>query len=202
MSNFYFEVNPTKKQILSEPKILGTNWKTISGILYLTKDELYDLSWAGYPDFGFIKISNENKDILKNFNCDLNTFSDIKLKYKEIVSNNRNEQELHPLTIDNRFSIQLTDKCKLHLTMKCNECLFRKNFRFNWKTSSGCIDFTSENFLFLYRKIQIHIQTLFDLEIDLHRKIDACTNVESLFDLNLNELKDYGISYDIKLSEK
>jgi hypothetical protein len=186
MKNLYFEINPKEKKILSAPKELDINWKNISGIIFLSKDELYDLSWAGYTGSGFLKIDKENIDVIKNFNFDFDVLNITKSKFKDIVSNNRYEKELQPLLINNKFSIRLTEKFKLHLLMKYNECILNEDLKFNWKTLGGHIEFTSGEFLKLYQKVQNYIQNLFDLEIDLHKKIDHCESILSVIELDLD----------------
>ena len=185
MIDLYFEINPKQNKIISSPKELQTNWKNISGITYLSKKELYDLSWAGYDNFGFVKICADNYDILKKLKYETSIFLVTKSKYKDIVSDNRRDQELNPLLVDNRFSVQLTDKFKLHLLMKYNECISDKDLEFNWKTISGPVEFTSEKFLIFYKKIQKYIQKLYDIEMELHKKIDAVENMKDLLKLDL-----------------
>jgi len=186
MNDLYFEINPKQNKILSPPKELDINWKNISGIIFLSKDELYDLSWAGYPETGFLQVSRENISRIKNLKYDDNILSITKSKYKNIVSYNRYEKELQTLLIDDEFSIQLTDKCKLHILMKYNECLSNKSLKFNWKTIGGSVEFTSEKFLKLYQKIQEYIQNLFDAEITLHKKIEECETIESVLETDLS----------------
>jgi hypothetical protein len=185
MIDLYFEINPKQNKIISSPKELQTNWKNISGITYLSKKELYDLSWAGYDNFGFVKICIDNYDTLKKLKYENSIFLVTKSKYKDIVSDNRRDQELRPLLVDNRFSVQLTDKFKLHLLMKYNECISDTNLKFNWKTISGPVEFTSEKFLIFHKKIQKYIQKLYDMEIELHKKIDSVENMKDLLKLDL-----------------
>jgi len=186
MDDLYFEINPKENKILTPPKELDVNWKNISGIIFLSKDELYDLSWAGYPNTGFLKLSKNNIEKIKKLKYDSNVLNITKSKYKNIALNNRIEKELQTLLIDNKFSIQLTEKFKLHMLMKYNECILDKDLTFNWKTIGGSIEFTSEKFLKLYQSVQKYIQNLFDLEISLNKKIEECKNLESLINLDLS----------------
>lgn len=185
MEDLYFEIDPNEGKILGQPINLDINWNNISGIIFLTKDELYDLSWTGHSNLGFIKICSENKDSIKKLKYDNNVLNSVKSKYKDIVSKYRLEKELNPILIDDSFSIQLTEKFKLNVLMKYNECLLDNNLIFNWKTLSGFVEFDSKKFLNLYKKIQIYIQNLFDLEYNLHKKIEECETIENLLDLNL-----------------
>lgn len=186
MNDLYFEINPKEKKILSPPQELDVNWKNISGILFLSKDELYDLSWAGYSDIGFVKIDKENIDLIKNLTYDDYIFNITKSKCNTIVSQNRYEKEIQTLLVDNEFSIQLSEKFKLNMLMKYNECISDSNLSFHWKTIGGFVEFDSERFLKLYKKIQQYTQSLFDLERDLYKKIEDCQDIKSLIELDLS----------------
>lgn len=186
MNDLYFEINPKEKKILSPPQELDINWKNISGILFLSKDELYDLSWAGYPEIGFVKIDKENIDLIKNLTYDDYIFNISKSKCNAAVSQNRYEKEIQTLLVDNEFSIQLSEKFKLNMLMKYNECIANSNLSFHWKTISGFVEFDSKKFLKLYKIIQQYTQSLFDLERDLYKKIEDCQDIKSLIELDLS----------------
>lgn len=186
MNDLYFKINPNESKILGPPTTLETNWNNISGIIFLSKDELYNLSWAGYPGIGFIKICNENKEIIKKLNYDSECLGLLKNHLKIIVSKNRYELETTPIEFDGSFYLQLTDRSKLSIIMKYNECLLDKNLNFKWKTLNGFKEFNSEEFLNLHNKIQKYIQNLFDLEYQICKKIQSCEDIISLLELDLN----------------
>jgi hypothetical protein len=185
MDDLYFEINPNESKILGPPINLDINWNNITGIVFLTKEELYDLSWAGYSNIGFVKICNDNKNTIKSLYYDSIILTSVKSKWKDKVSENRKKIELIPLEINNSFSIQLTERCKLSIMMKYNECLLNQNLKFNWKTLSGFFEFDSKMFLDLYSKIQNYIQNLFELEYKIHKEIEECESIASLIDLDL-----------------
>jgi|LakMenE18May11ns_1017448.scaffolds.fasta_scaffold9885095_2 hypothetical protein len=190
MDDLYFEINPNESKILGPPINLDINWNNISGIVFLNKEELYDLSWAGYSNIGFIKICSDNKNTIKSLYYDSNILNLVKSKWKSKVSENRKQIELIPLEINNSFSIQLTERCKSSIIMKYHECLGNENLKFNWKTLSGFFEFDSKMFLNLYAKIQNYIQNLFELEYKIHKKIEECENISNLMDLDLEILYD------------
>lgn len=194
MNDLYFKINPNESKILGSPTTLDTNWNNISGITFLSKDELYDLSWAGYNGIGFIKICSENKDTITNLNYNNDCFNLIKTHFKGIVSKNRYEIETSPIEVNESYYIQLTDRCKLSMIMKYNECLLDKNLIFRWKTLNGFKEFNSEEFLNLFNKIQKHTQNLFELEYEICKKIYNCENITSLLELDLN------ISFENKIT--
>ena len=184
MNDLYFEINPTLEKIISAPIELDINWNNISGIVFLTPDEIYDLSWAGHPNFGFIKISKDNIEVLKKFTFTSDILNLTKIKYKNIISQSCYENESLPILIDNSYSIQLNKNNKLDIIMKYNECILDENLNFNWKTASGFMKFNSKSFIELYKKIQIHKQKLIDFEYELHNKIENCNNIEDLLKLS------------------
>lgn len=186
MSDFYFEINPSENKIINFPVELDINWKNISGILFLSKEELYDLEWAGYPNIGFVKINKENKNIIKDLSYDPNILNATKLIYRNLVTKNCSEYEIFPILVNNSFSIQLTERNKLQILMKYNECLLNRDLKFNWKTLSGFVELDSEKFINLYSKVQIYIQKLLDIECDLYVKIEKCECMEELLDLDLS----------------
>lgn len=187
MNDLYFEINPTLEKIISSPIELDINWSNISGIIFLSSDELYDLSWAGHPNFGFVKVCTDNIELLKRFTFTSDILNYTKIKYKNIISEICQENESNPVIIDNLYSVQLTEKNKLDIIMKYNECLLNENLEFNWKTTSGFMKFNSKMFINLYKKIQIHKQKLIDLEYELHTKVENCNNIEDLLRLDIEK---------------
>jgi len=185
MSDLYFEINPTLERILSSPIDLDINWNNISGIIFLSSEELYDLSWAGHPNFGFIKICKDNINVLKRFTFTSEILNLTKLKYKSIISQICHDNQSNSITIDNLYSIHLNESNKLDIIMKYNECVLDENLEFNWKTVGGFIKFNSKTFIDFYKKIQIHKQKLIDLEYELHTKVENCNNIEDILKLNI-----------------
>ncbi len=186
MSDLYFEINPTKIEIIDGPKELEINWRNISGIYYLNPEELYDLSWAGYKDVGFIKISKENIDILSKYSIKPDLLTVIKSRFKQIVSTNKQNFEFQPLNINNEYSIQLTEKYKLLLMMKYLECCNNSNHKFQLLTLSGPVKFESKSYINFYNKIQNYIQRLIDVEIFLHKKIENSSNIKEILNAKLD----------------
>lgn len=183
-NNLYFKINPKTKKILAHPQKLEENWRNISGLPYLSKSELYDLSWAGYKNEGFIHIEDEEE--LNQLTCDNEILNQIKIYYRNYVSELRYRKESEVICIDDYFYIQLNDRCKLLLTMKYLECSSNKDLNFRWKTIKGSIEFNSSKFINLYHKIQVHIQNLFEEELELQEKINQCEDINELLNLNLN----------------
>lgn len=185
LDNLYFEINPKTNTIKSRPKQLNHNWKNISGLLYLSESKIYDLSWAGYEEDGFIKITKENAERLEDFKSDFNALDSLKIIFKQQVSYNRSIKDSGVITVDNKYSIQLTDKCKTSLSMKYLECITVKDLKINWKTLSGFVEFNADEFKILFLKIQKYIQNLFDIEKSIHLKIENSKTFKELLDIDI-----------------
>lgn len=53
MKTVYYCVDKQNRQILSVGRMPDT-WRNITGMAQLSGEEAYDLTWAGYPGFGFL----------------------------------------------------------------------------------------------------------------------------------------------------
>lgn len=184
LSEFYFKVNPVKRIIIDSPKKLDHNWKNISGFIYLPEDKIEDLSWAGYPDEGFIKICKSNIPKLEEYSSSFDTLASIKNIIKSYITTERNLKESNTVTINGKYSIHLTDKCKLALCMKYMECLSKTNFNISWKTNSGYLDLNDKEFKNLFLNIQIYIDNLFKLEKQILDKINQANSYQLLLDVD------------------
>lgn len=184
--NLYFEIDPKKEEILSPAKQIETNWRNISGLIYLPDEKLYDLSWAGYENCGFLKLSKDNSEKIERFQSNFDVLNFVKSLCKDLTSSNRYNKECGIINIDGKYSLQLTDRCKLLITMKYLECIYTKDLTFEWKTISGYVNFKSSDFIKLYMAIQKYVQTLYDEEKNIMEKIDSCKNISNLLNIDLD----------------
>lgn len=197
MNDLYLEINPVCKKIIGYPKKLEVNWNNIGGLCYLEDEKLFDLSWAGYPENGFVKFSKNKKFTINNLTFDDSILSSIKTKLKTYICEIRYLSECNGVLVNNQYYMDTDDRSKLHMLMKYNECILNENLNFNWKTKSGYMKFTSEDFIRLYNKIQTYIQKCFDLEFDLYNKIDNCDTIVKLLSLDLENISWVSNSIDI-----
>lgn len=186
MNNLYFEINPKKNYITSQPKQLEHNWRNISGIVYYSQEELKDLSWAGYDDFGFIKICKENAELISNFKSTFNVLESLKTLCRKEVSTKRYECEVGIIQLNEKYLLQLTEECKLSIVMKYLECLAEDDLTFDWKFINGHFTFTANKFKVFYKKIQEYTQKLFDMENSILHSIENTNTVIDLFNIELN----------------
>lgn len=186
MNDLYFEINPKKNYITSQPKQLEHNWRNISGFIYLSEEQKYDLSWAGYENIGFIKIIEDNGEKLQNFKSLFNVSESLKTIMRKNLSHNRYEKETGIVVLNNEYRIQLTEECKLSLVMKYIECLNNPDLIFSWKFINGYYDFTTSKFKKFYDEIQKYTQKLFDIEKTILEDINSKNNIKDLLSMDLN----------------
>jgi hypothetical protein len=189
MNDIYLEIDPKNKKILSPPTELELNWNNIGGLCFLDEDKLIDLSWAGYPNTGFIKFSAANKNVIRCFDCSDEIIEKIKLQLIEKLSNIRYNYECGGITVNNQYSLNTDDRSKLLMQMKYLYCKTNSNHEFKWKTSSGEIIFFSEEFIKIFDKIVEFIQKCFELELEMSKRINLCGNIISLCQINLNAIE-------------
>lgn len=187
--DIYFYVDLDNKKILEEPKPLQTNWKNISGLSFLTDDELSDLSWAGHDGFGFIKFDSINQEIIKDYSFDGPILLKFKSQLKDKLNRDRIRHEKKGVIVNNQYLIKLDVPTKISLSMKYLQCNSNKNLFFNWETSSGYKEFTSLEFINLFEKIMQFIQTSIDIKIEYSKKIESCNTISELISVKFSSIK-------------
>lgn len=183
-NDLYLYCDIIKKQILENPRILEENWKNISGIVYLSDDELKDLSWAGHSGFGFINISN---NILFEYQYSEKLLFDMKTKLKIDVEYKKRQKEIEGIIINNKFNISLSSDSKILLLMKYLECK-EKEFTFDFLTSSGSVKLSSTKFISIFHSIMKYIDDLLQMQICLFKEIDEKVDLKSLLELKSNPI--------------
>jgi hypothetical protein len=183
-SDLYVYCDIVKKEILENPQSLEENWKNISGLVYLSDDELKDLSWAGYSGVGFINISN---NILFDYQYPKDLMTNMKVKLKNDIEYKKCQKEIEGVIINNKFNISLSSDSKISLLMKYLECK-ETDFVFDFLTVSGTVKLSSTQFINIFNSIQKYINDLLQTQIDLFKKIDGEDELKNLLKLNHNTI--------------
>lgn len=188
-NDLYIKVNLKEKTILEPPKELELNWNNISGLCYLSDNELKDLSWAGYDDIGFIKFTKDNLILVEDYYISAEIISQIKRELKDILSEMRYTYETGGVIIDNRYHLSTSDRSKILIYGKYLECLSNPELSFNWKSTSGPIHLTANEFIGIFNGIQKFTQECFDIEIKFIEKINSCSTILELFSIDLTSIE-------------
>jgi hypothetical protein len=188
MNDLYFEVDPKRKEILAPPRQLELNWNNIGGLLFLDDNKLSDLSWAGYENSGFIKFTKENKDTLRCYSCGDKIIDQIKTELIKKLSEIRYNYECGGVIVNNSYMLNTDDRSKLLMQMKYLECKYNPNLMFKWKTTSGFIEFSSNDFVIIFEKIWDFIQECFDMEKKISSRISKCDKFIDLLYIDLNSI--------------
>jgi hypothetical protein len=188
MNDLYIEIDPKNKKLLSPPKKLELNWNNISGLCFLEDDKLFDLSWAGYENTGFIKFNEENKNAIRCFEYDNEILNQIKIKLKKKLSEIRYNYECGGIILDNKYTIDTDDRSKLLMHLQYSYCKDNLDNAFIWRSSGGNISLTSEEFIVIFHKVVEFIQRCDELEAEYVEKINSCTDVINLCYINLDKI--------------
>lgn len=187
-NDLYLEIDPKNYIILGPPKELELNWNNIGGLSFLSDDKLYDLSWAGYENSGFIKFVPQNKNKIRCFTCSPILIEKIKTELKQQLSKIRYQYECGGVIIKNQYQIATDDRSKILMQIKYTECKENPDLIFDWKTNSGRVEFTSVEFIKVFEKIRNFIQECFEIEFKHHDKINECSNVLDFCYIDLHKI--------------
>lgn len=197
----FFYVDTKNKKILDIPKKLNFSWKGISGLNFLSDEELIDLGWSGHPDFGFIPWNIEYKNLLKNYKCSDKIFLLFKNFIKEYIFNLRQEMENGGVEIDGRYFISTNDSSKLllhtiYFNIINNSEKIEDEFKF--KTANGIVKFTKKEFKSLFNSINFFLKNCLEKEIELIDIIDEKNSFLELIEIDFHN--SFNVSNKIKLN--
>ena len=84
LDELYVLVDTRQKLVIDKIQKLPENWKNIAGLPGLTDEQISNLKWAGYEDYGWIRLNspslNDYQSSPENLELNKNTF-------KKLVSN-------------------------------------------------------------------------------------------------------------------
>lgn len=181
MNNLYTYVNHENLTVDNLAQILPENWKNIQGLNLCSNEELKDLTWAGHPGYGWVKLSS----------FDLSSYSSLpewldlsKNNIKSIISKSRFNAETEPL-IWNGNLIRIDEKTKSALFFKILSAQSTPDYTCLWKFSNNEVVLTISDLINLASFIDNYIQECFDLEFEKRKEIDDCKTAHDLGKINL-----------------
>lgn len=189
MNNLYVLTDISNKVLLSFIQELPENWNNISGLNRLSNSELAKLSWAGWPDMGWLPITST---ILPKCTYPEEWISECKGGLKRTLSATRWKKETSDVYVtvngnEHMFSINERSKTSLlslNMSAVSNSAL-TTNFKFN---DGQYETLTSEQVIELYQKISNYVQGCFDAEKTFSDSIDACTTSVELLKLKYSSI--------------
>jgi len=193
MENFeyYIKVDLESKKILEVFESLsGLTCPYVSGLEHLEERRLESLRWVGC-DYGYIKITPHSRSRLKLYSCD----EDVIKKFKKyLLLKLKKEKKKHiesGIKVNNNYSIILSDKNLLLLTMKYLYCIQNKGVDIDYfdECSSRKITMSSKMFIELYEKILDFIDKSSKIEYEIKERINEAESLLDLFYIDLKNIK-------------
>jgi len=181
MNNLYTYVNHDQLTIDNLAQLLPENWKNIQGLNLFSDEKLQDLSWAGHPGYGWVKLSS----------FDLSSYASLpewldlsKNGVKNIISKARLKAETEPLTWNGHL-IKLDEKSKIALSFKLLSAQSQSDYSCLWKFSNSEATLTYDELVDLASFLNDYTQSCFDLESQKNSEIDECETPYDLGQINL-----------------
>jgi hypothetical protein len=187
MNNLYVLTDITNKVLLGFIEELPENWNNISGLNRYSRSEIAKLTWAGWPDMGWLPLSST---ILPKCTYPDEWISECKGSLKRLVSKTRWEKETSEVYItvnDKEHMFLIDERSKSSLLSLNMSAISNGSSTTNFKFNDGQYEtLTSEQIIDLYQKITTYVQGCFDAEKTFFDLLDSCTTVVELLKLNYN----------------
>lgn len=184
-TELYFYCDIKKKEILDEAKPLDENWNTICGLKFLSEDELKDLSWAGYGEVGFLKLTNPT---INQYAYSDKLLTNVKINLKNQLNDIKRNKQYYGIIVNNSFNISLSTESKIdfifkYLYYKDRE---KENIDIQLNTNSGIIYVSNQKFLKIFDFMHQYLNELESVKINIDKKIDDMLTIMQLskFDVN------------------
>lgn len=183
MNDYYVLVDYELNEIITHLGPLPENWGNIYGLGNFDDKKLENLSWAGHPNFGWIKASS--KKIL-NFSYTPEWLDFSKSNIKSLISKKRNETEEVVLEYKNSKIIS-NEKTKNALLLKVQMMKEQKIESVLWKFFDNFALVTLEDATYLLNALDDYTQKCFYEESRQCSLIDGCNSLGDLLKLNITE---------------
>ena len=174
-------VNHEDLTICDLAQVLPENWKNIQGLNLFSDEKLQDLTWAGHPGFGWVKLSSFN---LSKYTSLPEWLELSKNGLKTIISKARLKAETDLLTWNGHL-IKVDERTKIALSFKLLSSQSNPDYTCLWKFENDEANVTVSELTDLASFINNYIQECFDLESGKKVEIDSCKTPKDIGKINL-----------------
>lgn len=179
MNDYYVLVDYELNKIINVLNPIQDNWNNISGLRNYTDKELKNLSWAGHPNLGWLKITSPD---ISNFTCDEDWLDISKNNLKKIVKDKK-EFALGEELSFNEKRIKADEKTKTELSLKL--LTIEENNTVSWKFINEFHQVTKKDILDMLKFIVNYTQQCYDEEMRLYEEIDSILTIADFSTLDL-----------------
>jgi len=193
MENFeyYIKVNLDSKKILEIfDSLSNITCPYVSGLEHLEERRLESLRWVGC-DYGYIKINSNSRSRLNFYSYDEEVIKKFKVDLKLKLKKEKRRYIESGIRVNNTYSIILSDKNLLFLTMKYLYCIHNKRNDIDYfdENSSRKITMSSKMFIEIYEKTLEFIDNVSEVEFNIKEKINEAESLLDLFYINIKNIK-------------
>ena len=174
LNDFYVLVDIEQKQIINKIQKLPENWKNISGLNGLSDNELKNLDWSGNKNIGWINIKSKN---ITNFYSSPENLELNKNTLKTLISEIRKDKQEEPIEYKNA-------KLKTDIQTRYSLEILKTKNKVNYKCINGYYTLTSIDIKQICDIIDAQIQKYFDIEKNIHEKIEKCSSLSDFLNIN------------------
>ena len=182
MEEVYVLVDIEKKTLISHIQVLPKNWKNISNLDNLAESQLKNLSWAGYPNLGWINIKSD--DIVQ-FNSTEENLNLNKRQFKNFVREKINHKIKNGLIKYNNIELKYDDQTRIDFFIKS---LIETNSYF-FRINDSIFNLTKEQIKEAYTIIENKRNYYFEIENNIFKMIDSYDSISDFNKINLNFLE-------------
>jgi len=179
MNDYYVLVDYELSKIINVLNPLQENWSNINGLKNYPDEQLENLSWAGHPNLGWIRITSPN---ISNFTYDEGWLETSKNNLKKIVKDKR-EFALGKELLFKGKKIKADEKTKTELSLKL--LTIGENDSISWKFITEFHQITKQDINDMLKFIGEYTQQCYDEEMRLYGVIDPVLTAEDFSTLDL-----------------
>lgn len=174
----YVLVDYNSKQIIDHLKPLPENWNNILGLPRYNDEKLIDLTWAGHPGLGWIKVSSPE---LSKFKYSSEWLEINKNNLKESISQERIQIQDEVLTYKGNYIVP-DEKTKINLIIK--KISGKDNFY--WKFINSYQLISNQDVNSMLDLLDNYTQQCYNEEARLFSIIDNIKNIDDLISIKLS----------------
>jgi hypothetical protein len=177
LNKYYVLVDTRQKLVIDKIQKLPENWKNIAGLPGLTDEQISDLKWAGYEDYGWIRLNspslNGYQSSPENLELNKNTF-------KKLISNFKKQKILDGIEYQGiKFTADEKTRYSLFIKKLSNQDTV------NYKSFNKYYTLTKEQIIEICDIIELYVQKCFDWEMKVYIQIENCNTLTDFLNVNL-----------------
>lgn len=178
--NTYALVNHRDMMVVDRLQPLPEGWRNMSQLSALTDEELFELSWAGWENEGWVCVTDPR---FGDYSCPEETLNMNKLNLKAEVQNQINGLRETLLKYKEK-DIPFNDEVRTEFHILSERAKDLPNSYFLVKMRFEYFQFTGREILEISDMLELHNQNCNMKEYSIFKDIEACQSLKELTEVN------------------